>query len=314
MKMKKKSRILGICLILIFTMILGFTIGVIAAYTSRSYVKGVATTPKQGLALSSDYLVVVAQSATDDKYGVRKILLDEKNEDDETPYTFSFYIQNSSDGVVNKKSMQYTLFISDLPDGARELRDQTIGEDEDITASVKGGFQAPLMPAYTKVTHNYTISIPKDAVRDSKDILIKAIPDTDSDSSGNMLATKVQLSIVGAVAGFSYNGFFLDKTQKNAPHEFVAFNYEVEVSNASEAHTMVLTWDTHYVEIDPLFLQQIEETKTGNTDGRLEFTMDAMHSSYLIKFYRLDGRNEEDEWQSSWQELEKVITFTEKTS
>lgn len=298
---------MGSCIILIMVSV----IGVIAAYTSRSFVKGVATTPKQGLALSSDYLVIVAQSATEDKYGVRKILLDEKNEDDDTPYTFSFYIQNSSDGVVNEKSMQYTLFITDLPEGATVSRSPIIGEDEDITASVNSGFQAPLMPAYTKVTHNYTISIPKDAVRDSKDILIKAIPDTDSDSSGNMLATKVQLSIVGVVAGFSYNGFFLDKTQKNAPYEFVAFNYEVEVFNASETHTMILTWDTQYVEIDPLFLQQIEETITTKTDGHLEFSMDAERNSYLIKFYRLDGQNDSDLWQSSWEELEKVIIFKE---
>ena len=207
--------------------------------------------------------------------------------------------------------MKYTLLISDLPEGAKVLRSNAIAGDEDITASVGDGFQAPLMPAYTKVTHNYTISIPKNSVKDSKDILIKAIPDTDSDSSGNMLATKVQLSIVGVVAGFSYNGFFLDKTQENAPHEFVAFNYEVEVSNASEAHTMVLTWDTQYVEIDPLFLQQIEGTITSKTDGRLEFSMDAVHSSYLVKFYRLDGRNEDDLWQKNWEELEKVITFTE---
>lgn len=305
--MKKRLTIIGSCIILIVISV----IGVMAAYTSRSFVKGVATTPKQGLALSSDYLGIVAQSATEDKYGVRKIVLDEKNEDDNTPYTFSFYIQNSSDGVVNEKSMKYTLLISDLPEGAKVLRSNAIAGDEDITASVGDGFQAPLMPAYTKVTHNYTISIPKNSVKDSKDILIKAIPDTDSDSSGNMLATKVQLSIVGVVAGFSYNGFFLDKTQENAPHEFVAFNYEVEVSNASEAHTMVLTWDTQYVEIDPLFLQQIEGTITSKTDGRLEFSMDAVHSSYLVKFYRLDGRNEDDLWQKNWEELEKVITFTE---
>ena len=37
--------------------------GTLAAYVSRSYVKGVATTPKQGFSLSSDYLSAVSKNA-----------------------------------------------------------------------------------------------------------------------------------------------------------------------------------------------------------------------------------------------------------
>ena len=96
--MKKKLWILISCILLILISIAG----TFAAYTSRSFVKGVATTPKQSLGLSSDYLVVVAQNATEDKYAVRKILLEKKGENDNTPYTITFYIQNSSDGTVNK--------------------------------------------------------------------------------------------------------------------------------------------------------------------------------------------------------------------
>lgn len=299
--MKKKSKVLIISIILILIA----AIGAIAAYTSRSYVKGVATTPKQGLALSSDYLVVVAQSATDDKYAVRKILLDEKSDDDPTPYTFSFYIQNSSDGSVSEKSMRYELQITGLPKGAEVYR-----ETENITGSVNTGALSPLMPAYTKVTHNYKITIPKDTIKTLPDIVIKAIPDVDSDSSGNMLAAKVQISVAGVVAGFSYSGNFLDKTQENAPYEFAAFNYEVSISNASEAHTMVLTWEPNYVEIDPLFLEDIGAT-SGNS-GRVEFQMDAENNSYLIKFYRMDGQNQSGTWQSNWAEFEKTISFTEK--
>ena len=95
--MKKKLWILGSGILLIFISILGTW----AAYTSSSFVKGVATTPKQGLGLSSDYLVVVAQSASDENLAVRKILFDEKSDGDDSPYTFTFYIQNSSDGSVN---------------------------------------------------------------------------------------------------------------------------------------------------------------------------------------------------------------------
>ena len=109
--MKKRVWISAGCILLISILI----IGTLAAYTSRSFVKGVATTPKQGLGLSSDYLVVVAQSATEDKYAVRKILLEEKGDGDDSPYTFTFYVQNSSEGSVNEKSMQYKLTATGLP-------------------------------------------------------------------------------------------------------------------------------------------------------------------------------------------------------
>lgn len=300
--MKKKSKVLIISIILILIA----AVGAIAAYTSRSYVKGVATTPKQGLALSSDYLVVVAQNAYHDKYAVRKILLDKKSDDDQTPYTFSFYIQNSSDGSVSEKAMRYILTVEGLSDNAMIKRDET-----DITEEAAGqGATSPLMPAYTKTTHFYQISIPKDEINNVSEIIIKAVPDADSDSSGNMIAAKFQPSVAGVVAGFSYKGVFIDETVSNKPSDFAAFNYEILVLNATEPHQMVLKWDTHYVEIDPLFLNKIG-AESGNS-GIVEFPMDAEHNSYLVRFYRLDGQDTTADWQSSWEKLKGIITFAEK--
>ena len=300
--MKKRVWIAASCILLISVLI----IGTLAAYTSRSFVKGVATTPKQGLGLSSDYLVVVAQSATADKYAVRKILLDEKGAEDDSPYTFTFYVQNSSDGSVNEKSMQYTLTVKGLSDKATIERDGT-----DITREAAGqGAMAPLMPAYTKTTHFYQISIPKGEIKNVSEIIVKAIPDADSDSSGNMIAAKFQPSVAGVVAGFSYKGVFIDETTSNKPSDFAAFNYEILVFNATEPHQMVLTWDTRYVEIDPLFLNKIG-AESGNS-GTVEFRMDAEHNSYLIRFYRLDGKDTTSDWQSSWENLKGIITFKEK--
>ena len=307
--MKKKLCILISCILLILVVVTG----TFAAYTSRSFVKGVATTPKQSLGLSSDYLVVVAQNATQDKYAVRKILLEEKGEEDDTPYTISFYIQNSSDGTVNKNSMKYSLFVAGLPGGVSISRD---GDDITANAADTNGAEAPLMPAYTKTTHFYQISIPKAVIQDAREIIVKAVPDEDSDSSGNMIAAKFQPSIAGVVAGFSYKGGFIDETSTNKPSDYAAFNYEVLVFNATEEHQMVLTWDDRYVEIDPLFLEKINKAPiTSSSDSNVkyvEFPMDAEKDSYLIRFYRLDGQDTSSEWQSSWTYLRQIITFTEK--
>lgn len=304
--MKKRFWIATFNIILVLCF---FVVGTYAAYTSRSYVKGVATTPKQGLGLSSDFLVVVPQTSTDDKFAVRKILLEEKSTDDNTPYVISFYIQNSSDGSLSEKSMQYTFSASGLSTNTVIERDGI-----DITeASSTEGAVSPLMPAYTRTTHLYKICIPKDEIKDIYEIVVKALPDSDSDSSGNMIAAKIQPSVAGKVAGFSYKSVFIDETALNSPAEFAAFNYEVLVFNATESHHMRLTWDKRYVEIDPLFLQKINQNPV-DVDSNIkyvEFDMDAVNNNYLIHFYRMDGQNTTAEWQNSWNNLKEIITFVE---
>lgn len=311
------------------------TAGTFAAYISRSYVKGVATTPKQSMELSSDILSIVSQTANEKAYPNRKLVLPEKQNNDSEPYYISFMITNTSESAVSTKRMQYYLHISGLPKNARVFRDE-----EEVNIVLGGtdsnGYKAPVMNAYTKETHKYTISIPKESVGDLDALTIKAIPDEDSDSSGNMLAVKLQLSVAGVVAGFSYSSSFLDKSGNSFPWEYAAFNYEISVANASEAHTMRLIWDSRYVEIDPLFLEELPDTSRNikNSEDNeyervLEFKMDSIEvendqirDNYLIKFYRIKGQVdltetvepvvvEANKWQSSWTEIENIIRFQE---
>lgn len=260
--------------------------GTLAAYVSRSYVKGVATTPKQGFSLSSDYLSAVSKNAESDTYPDKKILLTEKAETDISPYTLTFSITNTADGSVSTKRMQYYLAMSGLPEGATVKYGNM-----DITNEVasEAGYQAPVMNAYTRVTHSYTITIPKDKMASAADIIVTATPDADSDTSGFIQAARLQPSIIGTVASFSYEGKFQETGDVN---DYAAFNYQISVSNASEGKTMKLTWNSSLVEIDPLFLDSIGNNE-GNS-GSLELTMNDTNSSYLIQFYRLPGRNISD--------------------
>lgn len=255
--------------------------GTFAAYVSRSYVKGVATTPKKDFALSSDYLAVVPSNSDPKTYPDKKILLTEKEETDTSPYTFTFSIMNAVNGAVSTKRIQYYLNISDLPNGATVL----YGED-DITSVGQEGYKAPVMKAYTNITHVYTVTIPKDKMTSAADIYVTATPDADSDSSGFILAGRLQPSIIGEVAVFSYSGAFLDAGNIE---DYAAFNYQISVSNAVEDHLMKLTWKHDLIEIDPLFLKKIKAV-SGNS-GELTLTMNDTNSNYLIQFYRLPGQN-----------------------
>ena len=258
--------------------------GMLAAYVSRSYVKGVATTPKQGFPLSSDYLSAVSKNLEPITYPDKKILLTEKAETDNSPYTFAFSITNTADGSVSTKRMQYYLRMSGLPEGATV----SIFANKDITTIVTSGtgYKAPVMNAYTRVTHTYSISIPKDKMASAADIIVTATPDADSDNSGFILAGRLQPSIVGTVASFSYEGKFQETGNVK---DYAAFNYQISVSNAGKGKKMKLTWNQALVEIDPLFLNSIG--KNNGNSGTLELTMNDTNSNYLIQFYRLPGGN-----------------------
>lgn len=274
----RKNRHYWIVTVFVILLSLSF-VGICAAYVSKSYVKGVATTPKQGFILSSDYLSPVSKSTDQLSYPDKKILLTEKKESDETPYTFTFSITNSAEGTT--KRIKYYLKMTGLPDGATVQYGGT-----DITDSVKSndGYKAPVMPAYSRVTHTYSVSIPKETLGSAADITVTATPDADSDNSGYILAGKLQPSIVGTIASFSYHG---EIVETGSVSDYAAFNYQISVSNAGDSKDMVLTWNEDVIEIDPLFLNRIE-IQNGKP-GEITITMSDTNSNYLIQFYLLPG-------------------------
>ena len=259
-----------------------------AAYVSRSYVKGVAATARQEFVLSSDYLSVVAKKAEPNTYPVRRIMLTEKEDTDDSPYSFSFSITNTADGSVSTKRIQYTLKVSGLPEGTK-LR---LGETDITTdAGSADGYMAPVMNAYTTVTHTYLVTIPKDQMTSAADIIVTVTPDEDSDTSGFILAGKLQPSIIGTVAAFSYEGVLLETGNLS---DYAAFNYQISVSNAVEGQQMKLTWNKDAVEIDPLFIEKYKSEglpiKVQNDpSGGLAITIRDSNYTELIQFYRMPG-------------------------
>lgn len=290
--MKKHSNRKRINVLAIFTALFGIiliTVGIsFAAYVNRSFVKGVSSTPKQGFNLSSDYFSAVSSNLDSTLYPDKKILLAEKDEDDTSDYVFTFSINNSADGTIGTKNMKYYLYISDLPQNATVKFN-----NNDITSEVTSlssgekkydGYEAPLMNAFSRVKHTYTVSIPKDKLGSAANILVKAVPDAEYDTSGYILAGKLQPSIIGTVAAFSHN----DKILENGNvKDYAAFNYQVSVSNISEDKLMKIEWNSSNIEIDPLFLQSLGKV-VANT-GSLTLTMNATNSNYVIQFYRIPG-------------------------
>ena len=274
-KISPTNRILLSLLLLSLVLLSGWV--TFAAYVSRSYVKGVAATARQEFVLSSDYLSVVGKGAKPETYPVRRIMLTEKEDTDTSDYSFSFSITNTADGSVSTKRIRYTLKVIGLPEGAKLRQGET-----DITtdAGSVDGYMAPVMNAYTTVTHTYLVTIPKDQMTSAADISVTVTPDADSDTSGFILAGKLQPSIIGTVAAFSYEGVLLETGNLS---DYAAFNYQISVSNAVEGQQMKLTWNKDAVEIDPLFAGD------NSNAGELIITIRDSNYTELIQFYRMPG-------------------------
>ena len=123
------------------------------------------------------------------------------------------------------------------------------------------------------------------------DIIVTVTPDEDSDTSGFILAGKLQPSIIGTVAAFSYEGVLLETGNLS---DYAAFNYQISVSNAVEGQQMKLTWNKDAVEIDPLFIEKYKSEglpiKVQNDpSGGLAITIRDSNYTELIQFYRMPG-------------------------
>ena len=285
-KSSVKTKLLAIAVLLTFIFLsCGITL---AAYVSRSYVKGVATTPKYGFELSSDYLSVVPKNSRKDSYPVRKIMFEKKADNDDTSYKFTFSVSNSGSGTISEKEIGYHLIMSDLPEGADVEYD---GKSIVTQVKTEVGYPSKKMPAYSSVTHTYTVTIPKSSLTTAQEITVKVIPDDESAISGYILAAKIQPSITGKVASFSHSGVLTDSVNDGNINNYSAFNYQISVINAGANRPMKLTWNKDVIELDPLFINYLKDNKGIDVEqvrqnGEVIFSM-SDNESYLIQFYRM---------------------------
>lgn len=297
---KKKKRIM------IIVMLVGiFLAGMIAyaAYVSQGYQKAVVATAKKSTPFSSNYLKVMDYSESPTLESISPTLATGENDTttfDVTVNNFSLSnASQSADGYIT-----YTVtFTFDGDTNGCTVNDKSPKDGKvTFTDTLKLG----------RNTDHYRFTIPDSAIGKLK-IHAKVVPDAASrDVVGNKIlaATLVPQRTAGKI-DFNCDGTFVDEESEKTPSDYSAFRYRVEITTGIADVT--LSWNSEYVELDPVFIESLGSPEVTGEDKikSISFVMDySKVSTYNMIFYRNKGRNDKEEWQSSWAnfELAKLVT------
>lgn len=299
---KKKKRIM------IIIMLVGiFLAGMIAyaAYVSQGHQKAVVATAKKSTPFSSNYLRVMDYSESPTLEPISPTLATGENDTttfDVTVNNFSLSnASQSADGYIT-----YTVtFTFDGDTNGCTVNDKSPKDGKvTFTDTLKLG----------RNTDHYRFTIPDSAIGKLR-IHAKVVPDAASrDVVGNKIlaATLVPQRTAGKI-DFNCEGTFVDEESGKNPSDYSAFRYRVEITTGIA--DVMLSWNSEYVELDPVFIESLGlnsgDVKQEGNKKSISFVMNYPDTStYNMIFYRNKGRNDKEEWQSSWAnfELAKLVT------
>ena len=307
---KKKKRIMFI------VMLVGiFLAGMIAyaAYVSQGHQKAVVATAKKSIPFSSNYLKVMDYSESPTFENVSPVLATGEND----TATFDVTVNNFSLSNASQSADGYITYTVTFT-----FEGDTAGCTVNNMRPKNGKLTFTDTLKLGRNTNKYRFTIPDSAIGTLK-IQAKVVPDSASrDVVGNKMlaATLVPQRTAGKI-NFKCEGTFVDKdnTENRLPSDYSAFRYRVEITTGIAK--VKLSWDSEYVELDPVFIESLGLTSNNVTQQNniksISFDMDYPDTStYNMVFYRNKGRDSNETWQSSWDGLADIVTVEaeEKTT
>ena len=303
---KKKKHIM---IIVMFAGI--FLAGMIAyaAYVSQGHQKAVVATAKKSTPFSSNYLKVMDYSESPTLETVSPTLVTSENDTSVFDVTVNnFSLTNASQSADGYITYTVTFTFEGDTNGCTVNDEKPANGTLTFTDTLKLG----------RNTDHYRFTIPDSAIGTLK-IHAKVVPDNASrDVVGNKIlaATLVPQRTAGKI-DFNYDGTFVDVESGSDPSAYSAFRYRVEITTGIADVT--LSWNSEYIELDPVFIESLGSPKVTeeNKIKSISFVMDYPDTStYNMVFYRNQGRDQGETWQSSWSELAKLVTVkaTERTT
>lgn len=284
--------------------------GSFAAYTSLSSAKRVVSTVGAEQLFSSN--VLMAYDSSDESLPSTRVI--SFGQEDSESSTFSFLIGNYAQGNktnVSSKSIFYTLKAWILNSEDNEVIDSSVlsayklngipftTDGLTINESLAGG---------TLEEDLYTVTIPYEHMSKYKILLTAEATNISSYSEiGRVISTTT------TVASSHWTGNFLQNETVLSADKLTAINVRIQ---GTEQETMVIKWNTNYVEIDPWFLEDISKYTTlspGSLDSggwktlKIKVGEAGQPNQYSFTFYRTRSFESNEE---SWKDIEGYITFS----
>jgi hypothetical protein len=301
MKHEKRIILINLCI----AGILALMAVSLAAYTSLSNAKRVVSTTGSNQLFSSNVLYAFDQDTGAPSTRSMSFPMDAAES------TFTFTVCNYAQGDKTawaSRDISYTLTVRLLDENGNTVTDQNVLATYKLNGAALTGQDLEEKLTYngTKVTENtYTVTLPTATMKDYQIYIVAKTDISGYDPIGRIIST------TAAAVSNHWSGTFIDDivdSDTHKPSELASINTRI---SGQEEETMVITWDTDYVEIDPWFLEDLADATvtTEKNIKTLTFAVggEGQPDQYDISFFRTTSAKTLDE---TWADMKSHITFS----
>lgn len=305
-QLNKSLRALLLAVLFAVSTFAGVRVG-FAAYSSVQNVKRVVQLSKkvEDVLFSSNYLSKFNQN--ENNYGASKLINFTRSDGEIAGVKRSFVVtvnnfDLSNHSLWNDKDMNYTLAVTVLDKNGTPITDtdKLNGMSVNGTQFTSGvvNLENQTLQTGKRSTNSYTITL-NENYKDIK-LKVEAVP-KDYDATKNYKLCKIfEFGEISANTDVRWTGTFSDAKVTSATAgnnqigDLDGFNYRLAGSKDGK---VTLTWNKDYVDISPIFVEEISNKKKPGTENKRTVTYDTNNNSitfdvfatdkeFILQFYR----------------------------
>lgn len=304
-QLNKSLRALLLAVLFAVSTFAGVRVG-FAAYSSVQNVKRVVQLSKkvEDVLFSSNYLSKFNQN--ENNYGASKLINFTRSDGETAGVTRSFVVtvnnfDLSNNSLWNDKNINYTLTVTALNKNNDQISDTEIlkGMSVNETPFTNGVVTVSgTLSSSRRSTNSYTITL-NENYKDIK-LKVEAMPKDYDATKNNKLCKIFEFGEISANTDVRWTGTFSDAKVTSATGEsnkigdLDGFNYRLAGSKDGQ---VTLTWNKKYVDISPIFVEEISNKKKPGTENNRNVTYDKTNNSitfdvfatdkeFILQFYR----------------------------
>ena len=305
-QLNKSLRALLLAVLFAVSTFAGVRVG-FAAYSSVQNVKRVVQLSKkvEDVLFSSNYLSKF--NLTDENYGASKLINFTRSDGETAGVKRSFvvtvnYFDLSNHSLWNDKDINYTLTVTVLDKNGTPITDtaKLSGMSVNGTRFTSGVVKLENQTLQTgkRSTNSYTITL-NENYKDIK-LKVEALPNDYGTTKNYKLCKIFEFGEISANTDVRWTGTFSDAKVTSATAgnnqigDLDGFNYRLAGSKDGK---VTLTWNKKYVDISPIFVEEISNKKKPGTENKrnviydknnnsITFDVFATDKEFILQFYR----------------------------
>ena len=296
-QLNKSLRALLLAVLFAVSTFAGVRVG-FAAYSSVQNVKRVVQLSKkvEDVLFSSNYLSKFDQN--EKNYGASKLINFTRSDGETAKVTRSFVVtvnnfDLSNHSLWNDKDINYTLTVTVLDKNGTPITDtaKLSGMSVNGTRFTSGvvKFENQTLQTGKRSTNSYTITL-NENYKDIK-LKVEALPNDYNTTKNYKLCKIFEFGEISANTDVRWTGTFSDAKVTSATAgnnkigDLDGFNYRLAGSKDGQ---VTLTWNKDYVDISPIFVDEISNKKIPGTENKRTVSYDTTNNSITFDVFATD--------------------------